>query len=290
MNRFEHVRSMLESPIMDERKFGKIPSVPCDAVLVDMEDSVPLGRKDEGRARVIEAISDRSFFGDRAVIPRPNPLASPWGYEDLVALGQAGVDCMMYPKVRTPGDVLAAQRILRDAGADPDLVICVETPQAVAHVEELAALKKVKALCFGEGDLTAELGIPIHLPDGSRNPGLLPPRMRTIVAAKSAGIAMFDFAVLHNIKDLGEMRARAEEFAALGVTTICTIYPPHVDIANEVLTPGEALIEHAHAVVDAFDKARAVGAPAVQLDDGRTLLIHDYTKALRTLARSGRAR
>src|ERR1700677_3561829 len=95
LNRYSHIRSVLETPVLDGRKWVKIPSIPCDAVLVDMEDSVPQARKEEGRQKVLEVIGERSFFAGRVVIPRPNPLASPWGYADIVGLAHAGVDCMM---------------------------------------------------------------------------------------------------------------------------------------------------------------------------------------------------
>ena len=288
LNRYSGIRSVLESPVLDERKWAKIPSVPCDAVLVDMEDSVPLGRKEEGRQRVLEVLAALPFFGDRVVIPRPNPLASPWGYNDVVALADAGVDCMMYPKVGSAGEVREVQSILRDHGADPDLVICIETPRAVAHVEEIACVPGVVALVFGEGDLSAELGIPIHVDDGQTNPGLLPARMRTVMAAAAAGIPMLDFAVLSRIKDLDEYRRRITELLRLGASGICTIYPPHVYVVNELLTPGADEVAQARAVAAAFEAAVAGGSPAVRLEDGRTILIHDYTKALRVIERGRR--
>lgn len=286
-DRYARIRSVLEIPVLDERKWAKLPNIPCDAVLVDMEDAVPLARKLEGRQKVLEAIANREQFGHRIPIARPNHLSSPWGLDDIVGLARVGVETMMYPKVRSVGEVLEVQRILRENGADPDIIVVVETPQAVACVEDLAAMAKVVGLSFGEGDLSADLGIPIHLPDGTLNPALLPPRMRTVLAAAAAEIACFDFAVMKDIKDSDEVRARAIQFAQMGVTTICTIYPPHVEIVNEVLTPTEDEVAAAREVVEALDKARAEGEPAVQLANGRTLLIHDYTKAQRILTRAG---
>jgi citrate lyase beta subunit len=285
---YTRIRSVLETPVLDERKWAKLPSIPCDAVLVDMEDAVPLGRKPEGRARVFEVLQDRSFFGPRVVITRPNHLSSPWGRDDIVGLAQAGVDCLLYPKVRSAGEVAEVRRLLNSEGADPDLILCIETPQAVAHVEELAALPKVVGLSFGEGDLSAELGIPLYLPDGTRNPAMLQPRMRTIIAAAAANVAAQDFAVLRNIRDLDECRGRVLELASLGATTVCTIYPPHVDVVNEIFTPAPDQVAHAREVVRLVDEARAAGNPAVQLDSGETLLIHDYAKAQLTLARASR--
>lgn len=285
--RYARVRTVLETPVLDPRKWAKVPTVPSDGVLVDMEDAVPAHRKEEGRAAVVAALADRAFFGDRLVIARPNHLSTPWGHEDVVALAHAGVECMMYPKVRSVGEVQEVQRLLREEGADPDLIVVVETPHAVAEVEALAGLPGVAGLSFGEGDLTADLGIPIHLPDGTLNPAILPARMRTIIAGAAADVTVFDFAVLRDIRSTDECRARATELARLGVTSMCTIYPPHVEVINDVLTPSPADVAWATEVVAAMDAARAEGAPAVQLEGGRTLLIHDDTKARRILARAG---
>ena len=287
-SRYARLRSVLETPVLDARKWAKVPSIPCDALLVDMEDAVPPERKPEGRARVLEVLQDHPFFGDRVVIARPNHLSSPWGHDDIVGLARAGVDCMLYPKVRSAGEVAEVRRLLNDEGADPDLIVCIETPQAVARVEDLAALPKVVGLVFGEGDLSAELGIPLYLPDGTRNPATLPPRMRTIIAAAAANISALDFAVQRNIRDLAECRRRVQELVSLGVTTICTIYPPHVDVVNEVFTPTPDQIADALEVLRLVDEARSDGQPAVQLESGTTLLIHDYAKAQRTLARAGK--
>ena len=287
--RYRLVRSVLEAPVLDPRKWAKLPSIPCDAVLIDMEDSVPLGMKPEGRAAVLAAIAERDQFGDRVVIGRPNHLATPWGYDDIVGLARAGAPAVMYPKVRSADDVRQLQRLLREEGADPDLVICIETPQAVANVEEIARVDRVVAFAFGEGDLTADMGIPIHLDDGAPNPAILPARMRVSIAAAAADIAMFDFAVLRDIRDVEEYRRRAIDLLACGASGFCTIYPPHVYVANELLTPTAEQVDRASEIVEAFVSAQESGQPAVQLEGGRTVLIHDFTKARRVLARAGRS-
>jgi hypothetical protein len=49
-------------------------------------------------------------------------------------------------------------------------------------------------------------------------------------------------------------------------------------------------VAYARAVTAAFEMAAANGHPAARLQDGRTILIHDYTQARRTIERSGRGR
>lgn len=284
-NPFLAVRSVIETPVLDERKWAKIPQIPTDGVLCDMEDAVPRTRKLEGRDAVIRAIGNQGQFDGRMVWARCNDLTTEWGHDDVVALGKAGVENMMIPKVSSAADVDEYRRILNDHGADPDLIACIETPAAVAHVEEIVAHEKVKAIAFGEGDLTALLGIQIYEPDGSLNPVLAPARSRVYLAAAAHNVARFESAFVPDVKNLDDFRVRAETFARTAATGMVAIYPPHVQIVNEVFTPTAEQVEYSRKVVKAFDDAIAAGAPAVQLDNGKVLLIHDYSKAKQVLAR-----
>jgi citrate lyase beta subunit len=275
-NPFLAVRSVIETPILDAHKWAKLPSIPADAVLCDMEDAVPRTRKIEGREAVIRALGDTGQFGGRMVWARPNALVTEWGHDDVVALGRAGVAYMMLPKVRGPGQVLEYQRLVNEHGADPLFIVCVELPEAVAQIEQIAELSCVGAFAFGEGDLTAALGVPIYEPDGSLNPLLQDARSRTTFAAAAHGVARFEAGFLDKIRDLDAFRVRAEEFLRTGATGMIAIYPPHVDVINDVFTPTVDEIEQAREVITAFDAAVTAGDPAVQLANGKALLIHDY--------------
>jgi citrate lyase beta subunit len=286
-NPYLNMRSAIETPVLDERKWAKLPGIPSDGVLCDMEDAVPRTRKLEGREAVIRAISNLEQFGDRFVFARPNDLGTEWGKEDVISLGKAGVTAMFLPKVTSAADVLEYQRIVHEYDADPVLVPCIELPGAVARVEEIAAVDQVVAFAFGEGDLTASMGIPIYEPDGQLNPTVQAARARVYLAAATCNVAQFESAFIPDIKDLDAYRARAEQFARRGATGMVAIYPPHVEVINEVFSSTAEDVAYARQVIEAFDAAIASGNPAVQLASGKALLIHDYEKAKRVLRRAG---
>lgn len=286
-DRYLAIRTMIETPVLDDRKWAKIPSIPADAILVDMEDAVPWTQKEEGRAAVVAALADRAHFGDRVVIARPNHLSTRWGLDDVVALAQAGAECVMYPMARSVGDIVELRRLFREHGASPDLIICIETAAAVGVVEEIAAQPDVVALSFGEGDLTADMGVPIFMPDGSINPMVTTARARTAMAARANGLALLDLGFLHNIRDLDECRERSRGLLDLGATGLVALYPPHVEVHLDLFRPSDEELAAAQEVVEHMEAAVARGEPAVQLPSGRTLLIHDYHKAQRVLARAG---
>lgn len=283
------IRSVMETPVLDERKWAKVPHLPTDAVLVDMEDTVAQARKLEGRAAVARALHDLGYFGERVVLTRPNGLETEWGRDDAAALAKAGAQNVILPMVTGADDVREYQRIFRANGADPLLIPGIETPSGVAHVEEIAAVDRVAALVFGEGDLTAAMGLPIRMADGAINPMVQHARSRVYVAAAAYGLAALDVAFTKDLKDNDELRGRAQELRDMGATGLFALYPPHVAVINEVFAPSEEAISFATRVVTAFDAAAVAGRPAVQLEDGQTILIHDYKKAAGVLSRAGLA-
>lgn len=286
-NPFLGLRSMIETPVLDERKWAKLAGIDADVILVDMEDSVPINRKLEGRRRVVEVLAEPDRFGSRILLPRPNHLSTQWGMDDLRALADAGVENMLYPKVETAEEIAELLEIMSGLGARPRILACIETPRAIVEVERIAAAEGVAALFFGEGDLSAALGVPIHLASGDLNPTLMPARVRTIIAGAAFGCATFEFAMVRDMRDLDEYRRRVEEAAILGATAMGCFYPPHLEIINSVFRPSAQQVVDARALIETFDAARRAGNPAVTRDDGRALLIHDYTKARLVLSRAG---
>jgi citrate lyase subunit beta/citryl-CoA lyase len=77
-------RSVLFAPASNARALSKLASLPCDAAIIDLEDSVAPAEKAAARDHL------RSFFADRPsggpeIIIRINALSTEWGSEDLRA-------------------------------------------------------------------------------------------------------------------------------------------------------------------------------------------------------------
>ena len=281
------VRCMFEAPIMDDHKFAKVPSIPADAFILDLEDSAPAPLKEEARAKVVEYLGKPEYFGGRLFVPRANGLDTKWGHDDLVALARAGATTIMYPKVQSLEEVEEIVAICEANGSSPQLVASIESMRGVLDADEIFSHPSVVATAFGPGDLHADADIPLYEADGSMNPAFLWPKMRTIFAAKSQGVAVLGIAFVPNFKDFEMLRLRVQEDFRLGFTGHCSFYPPHVPIINEVFTPSEADISHAREIVAVYDAAIAAGNPAVQLPTGEVVLLHQYKEATALLARVG---
>ncbi len=282
------IRSILETPILDAHKWAKVPGLPADMVFVDLEDSVPVGRKEEARDKAHEALSDRAWFGEKLILARPNHLSTPWGLDDVKALVAAGATCLAYPKVTTARDLLDFVDVLAGLGASPDIFAIVETAGAVVEIKDIAAVPGVVALMSGPGDLSADAGIELYEPSGELNRAFLVTKTLTVLAGAANGLATTDFAITPNLRDTAQVRTLVEESRRLGFTAMSTFYPPHVDIINDVFSPSPAAVGHAEEVVSLYEEAVGRGDPAVLTGRGEVILVHDYHKALRLLARARR--
>lgn len=275
-------RSVFEAPLMNERKWGKVPEIPADVFIADMEDSVPPDLKLEARARVLELVSDPSYFGSREFLCRPNNLSTPWGRDDLEALAEAKAPFILYPKVRTVEEIETVRAILDRHGASPEIMLIVETPQAVLHLEEIASCPGVTSLMFGPGDLSFETGT--SLLDGSEpfQEGFLYARSRMILVGRALGLETIDAVFLADLKDLERLREAARRSRLMGFTGMVSFYPPQVPVINEVMNPSPDEAARAGRIVEGYEEARGRGLAAVTID-GRAITVHEYRLAQRVV-------
>ena len=285
---YRNIRSILETPIMDDRKWAKLPGIPADMIFLDLEDSVAPEQKPEARQRALAALRDRSFAGSKLLLPRPNHLDTPWGHDDVVALAEAGAEVICYPKIRSVDDVSAVRELCARHGADPDIFAIVETAQAVVELRDIAAAPGVIGLMSGPGDISVDAGMALYEPDGLLNRGFLVTKTMTVLTGAAYGLATTDIAYAEDIRDYAEIRNRVEESHRLGFTAMTTFYPPHVDIINEVFTPGPEEVAEARRIVTAYEDLRGQGRAAALDQHGTPILVHEYDKARRLLARAGR--
>lgn len=265
---------------MDDHKWAKVPHIPADAFLLDLEDSVPPRLKGPARDKAAEFLRQPDYFSQKPVLARPNHISTPWGREDLIALAEAGADCLAYPKISRPEELDEICEILAEHGAAPDIFAIVETAEAVLNVGAIAAHNRVVGLMFGPGDLSVDSGIPLFSGRGELNHALLYPKVKTVLAGASARVPIADIAFLADIRDADEAQAKYGASRQLGFTTGITFYPPHVPVINRVFGPTEKDVEEALEIIRAYENGLATGKPAVTLEDGRVLLVHDYEKAV----------
>ena len=90
------IRSVLYVPGINERAMKKASTLPCDAIIFDLEDSVAPEQKDRARTLVRHTLFECDY-GGRSLIVRINRLDSSWGEDDIKSLVGTNIDALCIP-------------------------------------------------------------------------------------------------------------------------------------------------------------------------------------------------
>lgn len=279
------IRAFMESPILDDHKRAKLPSLQYDALLVDLEDSVAPHRKAEARAKVVEVLSATENRVPGLLVPRVNPLGSGYFDGDMAALAEAPFTHLAYPMLQTLEELEEVVDRLAAVGHRPRIFASVETARGVQNVDAFAAHPQVCGLLFGPSDLGLDMGLPLDAAKDITGPALQYARSRVIVAAAANRIACISMAFPTRLKDLEQTREHIEHGRHIGLTGMMAFYPPHLDIINDVFTPSHTAVAKAAESVAVYEAAREAGLATAYLADGELVLAFDYEQAKETLRR-----
>jgi len=283
MSDFTPLRSVLYMPSSNERALEKAKSIPCDALILDLEDAVAPDAKIGAREAACAAAGSGEY-GRRTVTIRVNSIGTEWHDDDIRAAAQAGPAAIVVPKVNSAEEVRDLVDAIEDAGA-PDhtmLWAMIETP--VAILDALAIAKASDRLgCFviGTNDLVKELYAE-HVP--GRAP-ILPSLHTALLAARAAGISIVD-GVYNDVKDTDGFLAECEQGRQMGFDGKTLIHPGQVDGANSAFAPSEQAIEDARGLIQAFEdgSAESGGRSGVVTYNGRMIENLHVESARRTLS------
>ena len=254
-----------------------------DAVILDLEDSVPLADKDAALLVVRNALYALDF-GECERMVRINPL--PAGLAELDALVPAGVNVILIPKCESAEQVKEADSRISSllpapSSLDVYLMPIVETCEGVFKAREIAgASPRVVALTYGLEDYILDLG-GMKTPAGLES---LWARSQVANAARAAGVQAID-TVFADIEDMDALRASCRSAKELGFEGKGCIHPRQVEVVNDEFTPSAAEIEKAQAIVLAFKEAQTQGRNAACV--GSKMIDPPVVeRALRTIARA----
>jgi citrate lyase subunit beta/citryl-CoA lyase len=236
-------------------------------VILDLEDAVAVAEKPATRSVAVEAL--RRPRRCRGYI-RVNALSTQWGYGDLVAVVQPGVDGIMLPKVETADELKTADWLIaqleRERGLEVgaiDLLPIVETGLGFTSLEAIArAGTRVRHIAFGAGDFTLDLGIAWSVEETE----LLPYRSAFVVISRAAGLEPPIDTVWIHLQDPDGFKRSVEHVKALGFQSKLCIHPDQVPVANAAFTPPAEEVARARKIVAAFKDAEAKGLASIQVD------------------------
>ncbi|HVV81175.1 MAG TPA: CoA ester lyase [Pseudolabrys sp.] len=277
-------RSVLYMPGSNARALEKAKTLPVDAVILDLEDSVAPDAKEAARDQVVAAVK-AGGFGSREVVIRVNGVDTPWHADDLSAAAHAAPDAILVPKVASPGTLELIGRRLLDMGTDHKTRIwaMIETPLAIFNILSIASEAKdsesrLAVFVMGTNDLAKETRARLM-------PGRAP--MLTwlstcVAAARHYGVEILD-GVYNDIGNAEGFAAECRQGVEFGFDGKTLIHPSQIEPCNAAFSPSADEVTQARKIIAAFDLPENRAKGVVSLDGRMVERLH-AEMARRTVA------
>src|SRR5262245_11968484 len=127
-------RSLLFVPGHRESMLAKAPTTAADAVVLDLEDSVPPAEKSVARERVAAIVGVWPADAPRPYV-RINAPSFGMLSEDVAPILNRPDVGLVVPKVDLPAELFA---VFQAAGREREMIVNLETPRAILHAEAFA--------------------------------------------------------------------------------------------------------------------------------------------------------
>jgi len=267
-------RSLLYVPGNKADLVTKAARSGADAVVVDLEDSVPSDAKAQARDVVRHWLAEE-YAGPRRWVRIDAAVEE----ADLAAVEDNLPDGIMLAGCRAAGLERLESWWAREARPDAPVVGLVEDAAGLREIAAMAQAPHLATVGIGEVDLLADLRVNRRA--GAAIDAL---RLQVVVDAAAAGLLAPVAPTSTDFRDLDGFRATTRALLDLGFRSRTAVHPAQVPVINEVLTPEEAEVVEARDVLARFEAAgRAVTTDA----HGRLIDLAVVRGARETLARAG---
>lgn len=282
-------RSQLYVPANRPSWLAKAIAAGADALIIDLEDSVPTDSKAGARDSVVEFL--RGARDDHVpFLVRVNDAGTPLYLDDVVAMVEAGATGLVLPKVSGPHDVVAADGLLRAvelrcgrAVGSTLIVPILETPSAIRNAYRIGLssprVSYMGGMSARGGDI--ERGVAFRWSAGGEETFTF--RAQALLDARAADVPHPVTGTWTDVDDLDGLRAFAVQSRNLGYEGMAVIHPSHVAIANDAFSVGEDELERDRQLLDAMAQAERDGSAAIRFD-GHMVDIAMVTRAEERLA------
>jgi len=256
-------RSRLYAPGNNPRLLIGLELHSADCVLVDLEDSVPLGEKRATRILVKYLLAAVKF---PEVWVRINPLDT-YGRDDLAEILRGRPHGICLPKAESSADIISLSKEIEElensygiTHETTHIMPIIETAKGVLHAEEIcAADERVVVVAFGAEDFTRNVGAKRTVKS------LLFARSMIVAAAKTAGIQASD-TVYSNLDDEKGLIAETKQARNLGFDGKGVINPRQIEPIHAVFSPSEQEVKEAQQIVAAAEEAEEHGLGAIAIE------------------------
>jgi len=267
------IRSWLYAPGNNAKLLARAPQTEADAVIFDLEDSVPRGEKERARAMVAEAIAGSLSGGYPFLFVRVNHPETGLTQAEVQAVVRPGLAGLRVPKMESARSVQLVAEWVAEAEAAAGLaagsvalVLGIESAVGLWRAVEIAeADPRVHALAFGAVDFAKDVDARPESSDGRE---LLYAKSRLVVASRVAGVRAPVDSVYPKLDDDDGLERETRAGRALGFYGKSAIHPRQLATINRVYTPSDAELALANEIVEAAEQAEDLGIGALRLPNG----------------------
>lgn len=259
------MRSMLFTPAIYRERADKVWKYEPDAVILDLEDSVSLDKKQEARINAAAVVAQEA----RPWYVRVNSLASDLWQADLQAVLHPNLEGILIPKVEGADMIKtldeAVTRFERDTGrATPfRLMPTIETVAGYDQLRSIAtASERIDSITFGEGDFSLDLGIEWD----STSPTIVAAKTTLVIESRLAKLNPPHDGVYPKLRDEVGLRNNCMFARRLGFGCKHCIHPEQLAVVHDVFNTHQRAVEKAERIVAAFEEALREGKASIQVD------------------------
>lgn len=258
----------------------KAGRVSPDAVIIDLEDTVPTDRKNQVRQDIADILPSVALPAIIRVNNEPDFLEA-----DLKAMTNEHVYGLFLPKAEDPAQIQqvdaiisAAEREKGLAAGSVKLLPMMETALGVVRCYELAtASPRVESVSFGsaqDGDLQGDLQSAWSI-EGTE---LLYARSKVLLDARAARLPYVLDGAFSDIKNDDALRTDCSLSKRLGYDGRTAVHPQQVAVIRETYAASAEELDYYRRLIAAFEAAEADGSAAISLD-GKLVDYAMYKKA-----------
>jgi citrate lyase subunit beta / citryl-CoA lyase len=265
------IRSLLFVPAHRRDFVGKAIRQAPGAVVLDIEDSVPIEERPSARGLLAEEITELHAAGVGAVV-RINPFG-PETEVEVAAATVAGLTALMLPKATTPAEV----QVLHDylsyhegrAGLPRGSVAILPLPETAQGLHDAHLLAKASPRVKGvigviSGPVTADVARAFGFRASLAGTEQLFMNSKLVLDSRAAG-APYPIAGVFGVpvSDLAATEGLIRRARDLGYSGVCVMHPSHVALANAVFRPTPEEVAYFTGLLAAFEAAERSGLGAV---------------------------
>lgn len=252
-------RSLVWVNVLIKDKLQNAIDSEVDCVVMDLEDTLPLSQKREGREAVVKALKELDFNGKERIV-RINGLDTPFAADDIKEILPALPDAIRLPKCETVEYVLRLDKEIADFESANGLekntigmILMIETPLGIINSYEMAKCSdRICAIGIGLEDLTTAMQINRKYELDAQQ--LIYARQKVIISGRAAGVQVLDSSSLIDDPEfIYKDCVTSKEFGFDGRSMVNL---NHVDSINRGYSPSEEEINWANNVINVYQNSQ----------------------------------